>query len=105
MQTSTRPLTTARLKHPTDTAPRPEAPATMTWQISTCGSQQAAMTCSPFSSAVQLTRGSDLDSSIKPSTSFGETSPPLPLDLASERKLFGDFAKKLWCDTSATDSH
>merc|ERR1712217_133035 len=44
-------------------------------QISTCSSPQPAITCSPLSSVVQTTRGSDLDSFFIPSTSFGRSLP------------------------------
>merc|ERR1719282_662228 len=46
-------------------------------QISTCSSPQPAMTCSPLSSVVQTTRGSDLDNFFRPSTSLGRSFPSL----------------------------
>merc|ERR1719356_1511152 len=46
-------------------------------QISTCNSPQPAMTCSPLSSVVHTTNGSDLESFFKPSTSFGNSLPSL----------------------------
>merc|ERR1719464_832341 len=46
-------------------------------QISTWSSPQPAMTCSPLSSVVQTTSGSDLDSFLRPSTSFGRSLPSL----------------------------
>merc|ERR1719356_1467298 len=48
-------------------------------QISTCSSPHPAMTCSPLSSVVQTTRGSDLESFFRPSTSFGNSFPSLTL--------------------------
>merc|ERR1719401_42857 len=44
-------------------------------QISTWSSPQPAMTCSPLSSVVQTTSGSDFDSFLRPSTSFGRSLP------------------------------
>merc|ERR1719401_2282967 len=44
-------------------------------QISTCSSPQPAITCSPLSSVVQTTSGSDLESFLRPSTSFGRSLP------------------------------
>merc|ERR1712072_664112 len=46
-------------------------------QISTCNSPHPAMMCSPDSSMLQTTRGSDLESFFKPSTSFGRALPSL----------------------------
>merc|ERR1712072_859670 len=46
-------------------------------QISTCNSPHPAMTCSPDSSMLQTTRGSDLESFFKPSTNFGRSFPSL----------------------------
>merc|ERR1711915_960773 len=48
-------------------------------QISTCNSPHPAMTCSPLSSVVHTTSGSDLESFFKPSTSFGSSLPSLTL--------------------------
>merc|ERR1712072_656301 len=48
-------------------------------QISTCNSPHPAMMCSPDSSMLQTTRGSDLASFFKPSTSFGRSFPSLGL--------------------------
>merc|ERR1719247_906944 len=48
-------------------------------QISTWSSPQPAMTCSPLSSVVQTTSGSDLDSFFNPSTSFGRSFPSFGL--------------------------
>merc|ERR1711865_758675 len=48
-------------------------------QISTWSSPHPAMTCSPFSSVVQTTKGSDFESFFKPSTSFGRSFPSLGL--------------------------
>merc|ERR1719444_428151 len=46
-------------------------------QISTCNSPQPAMMCSPLSSVVHTTRGSDLDNFFNPSTNFGNSLPTL----------------------------
>merc|ERR1719401_2389673 len=48
-------------------------------QISTWSSPQPAMTCSPLSSVVQTTSGSDLESFLRPSTSFGRSLPSFTL--------------------------
>merc|ERR1719460_1698367 len=48
-------------------------------QISTCNSPQPAITCSPLSSVVHTTKGSDLDNFFKPSTSFGRSLPSFAL--------------------------
>merc|ERR1719226_478578 len=48
-------------------------------QISTCSSPQPAMTCSPLSSVVHTTSGSDLESFFRPSTSFGNSLPSFTL--------------------------
>merc|ERR1719482_262852 len=44
-------------------------------QISTWSSPQPAITCSPLSSVVHTTRGSDFDNFFRPSTSFGRSLP------------------------------
>merc|ERR1719482_2702899 len=46
-------------------------------QISTWSSPQPAITCSPLSSVVQTTSGSDFESFFKPSTSLGRSFPSL----------------------------
>merc|ERR1719401_1866896 len=48
-------------------------------QISTWSSPQPAMTCSPLSSVVHTTSGSDLESFLRPSTSFGRSFPSFTL--------------------------
>ena len=52
-------------------------------QLPTCSSPQPAMMCSPFSSVVQITGGSDVDSFFKPSTSVGNPLPSLTLTATS----------------------
>merc|ERR1719424_888393 len=48
-------------------------------QISTWSSPHPAMMCSPLSSVVQITRGSDFESFFKPSTSLGRSLPSFGL--------------------------
>ena len=42
-------------------------------QISTCNSPHPAIMCSPVSSEVTTTKGSDLANFLRPSTNFGKS--------------------------------